>query len=161
MLIRLDSDKVEYIDNNQICATYIIVKNSDYSRRIIQEYYELCQDYGLISDAPSVNCDEYPEFVEHRHDQSIWSIACKRNNIKPYRDPSQFGFEDNGVIIPEDVLRRSYYPQIIESHRNPNIQYFFQLDYADKGYHRILLSIYDSKSLRRGICSYVRSSLHQ
>ncbi len=35
--------------------------------------------------------DNYPEFVAHRHDQSVWSLMSKKYQINRFRDPSQFG----------------------------------------------------------------------
>lgn len=38
-------------------------------------------NFSLIDDTPSIS-DNFLDFVEHRHDQSIFSILCKLNNIK-------------------------------------------------------------------------------
>ena len=55
---------------------------------------------------------------------------CKRNGIKPFRDPSQYG-NDPLDFIPE-VLNRSNYPQVIDSHRNGNIDFSIELPYYNR-----------------------------
>ena len=41
----------------------------------------MMNDYHFIDDSPSV-AEEYPEFIEHRHDQSILDLLCDHYEIK-------------------------------------------------------------------------------
>lgn len=124
----MQCDVPEITDSPQICATYIIVKKNAFSCRLIDEYVRYVQDIRIVSDQTSVRGGDYPEFVENRHDQSVWSLLCKKHGIKPFRDPSEWGVV-NYKLFSEEVIRRSNYPQIIESHRNPNLCHFYQLNY--------------------------------
>jgi hypothetical protein len=45
--------------------------------------------------------------MEHRHDQSVFSVLSKKHGLPVFRDPSQFG---NGVL---DDFPNSTYPQLI------------------------------------------------
>lgn len=78
-------------DRNQICASYILLKKNPESLKIVEKwlYYaqnERCISYKQFSDEPN-----FDDFIEHREDQSIFSIICHMNNITPFRDPSQYG----------------------------------------------------------------------
>ena len=50
------------------------------TRRLVNEWYELCCDYHNIDDSPSVLANA-PNFVEHRHDQSVFSLLTKKHNL--------------------------------------------------------------------------------
>ena len=52
-------------------------------------------------------------FKDHRHDQSIWSLLCKKYNIEPHKLISQWG-EGMKNDFPNDT-----YDQITLHHRNP------------------------------------------
>lgn len=152
-LILMDADKDEILDSNQIWAGYILVKKTDYTIELISEYLRYAQDRRIITDEPNVmGYDNYPEFVENRHDQTIWSLLCKLHRIPYYRDPSEHGFEEKFFPFPQDVLMRSTYPQIIESHRQKDIKYEFELKYAVKWHHKVMRFFYPKTSpFRRDI----------
>ena len=60
--------------------TIIIVKNTG-SVNFIEKWYGVFEeDFNLINDTPSKR-PNYPGFIEHRHDQSCFSILGKLNNI--------------------------------------------------------------------------------
>jgi hypothetical protein len=71
-----------YETNNDIknslqnCTTYMVVKKNYHSIKFIEKWYEICCNYHLLSDIPSIEPNE-PEFIEHRHDQSIFSLLVK------------------------------------------------------------------------------------
>lgn len=136
-LILMDADREEILDSNQICGGYILIKKTENSVRLIEEYLQYAQDARIITDEPNVmGYENYQEFVENRHDQTIWSLLCKKHGILPYRDPSEWGLHDE--VFPLEVLRRSTYPQIIESHRRKEIKYICELKYSNKWYHIML-----------------------
>ena len=143
VFVLLDADREEIINSEQICGTYILIKKTKHSVDIIKKWLESAKDARMITDDPNVmGREDYREFIENRHDQSIWSVLCKKNEINPYRDPSQYGL--NEQQFPVDVRERSTYPQIIESHRQRNMKYIFQLNYSKKWYHRVCRMIYEN-----------------
>ena len=105
--------------SNQILATYIFIKVSDYSIQFINQYLNMCKNRSILIDD---KCEQSEDFIQHRHDQSIFSLLCKKNSIKPFRDPSQYGIRPweylaNGrVYNPKNYINSSY-PQIIVSFR--------------------------------------------
>ena len=49
-------------------------------RELVDEWYMLSSDYHLLDDSPSI-IPNPPAFVEHRHDQSIWSLLTKKYGL--------------------------------------------------------------------------------
>jgi hypothetical protein len=50
------------------------------TRNLVNEWYTIACNYTLLNDSPSV-LPNHPGFVEHRHDQSIFSLLCKKHTI--------------------------------------------------------------------------------
>lgn len=84
-------------------------KKSNRSVSFVREVLKFCKVDKLITDIPSIN--NFAEFKEHRHDQSILTNVAIKNNITIYRDPSQYG---NSFI---NEYKNSTYPQIFNLHR--------------------------------------------
>lgn len=108
----LNCKDAKFTDTPQRLASYIIIKKSPESLDFIDVLLRHCQEKDLITDDLPANCIEnYSGFIDHRHDQSIFSLLTKKYNIKPFRDPSQWG----------NPLKQNYdnseYDQIIEHTR--------------------------------------------
>ena len=69
-------DNKNVTHGTQIEGGFMILKKSNSSIEFIKKWLELCEDYHLLSDEPSVESN-LPEFVENRHDQSILSALGK------------------------------------------------------------------------------------
>jgi hypothetical protein len=50
------------------------------TRNLVNEWYTIACNYSLLNDSPST-VPNHPGFVEHRHDQSIFSLLCKKHGI--------------------------------------------------------------------------------
>ncbi len=94
--VRMGCDSREFWDGPQL-NTAICVWTRE-AIDVAEEWYWWCADEQVVSDAPSVLGTEFPEFKDHRHDQSILSLMCLKRGIRTYPDPSQFG---NGYEQPE------------------------------------------------------------
>lgn len=109
-LMGLDEDR--YSETSQREATYIWLIKNDFTVSLIEEYLSFAQDERIITDLPSQS-PNHSEFIDHRHDQSIWSLLCKKHEIPPHRLISQHG--DHLVkYFPQDT-----YGAIAVHHRNP------------------------------------------
>ena len=99
LLITLDADKDEYLNSLQVQATTLLIKKTEKTSLLINEWYKVCQTYKNIDDTPSIN-QNYKEFNEHRHDQSVISILCKKYNMVNFDlDPVYFnGTHDYNVV---------------------------------------------------------------
>ena len=135
-LILMDCDRPEFLWSAQICATFFILKKNPRTVALMDEYVKLVQDPRIVSDNENVmGKPNYDDFKENRHDQTVWSLLCKRNGIKPFRDPSQHGL--NKFDYTNDVLARSYFPQMFVSHKNENIISRYELHYQEHSWYRI------------------------
>jgi len=75
LLEHLNMNSDEYKDKHQMIGSAIIVKNTQVARNFVLQWLALCEQEKLISDKPSL-LKEDPEFIEHRHDQSILSLLA-------------------------------------------------------------------------------------
>ena len=76
------------IDNNSITdspmrdATTIFIRKSQYSLAFIDRWLSVFKsNYSLIDDTPSV-IPNFEGFIEHRFDQSVYSILCKIEGLE-------------------------------------------------------------------------------
>jgi hypothetical protein len=76
-------DLFEYFDyknnDDQLHATCFIYKKCKKNYELFKLYYDTCCNYHLLNDKKSIS-KNYDEFIEHRHDQSIFSIIRKKFN---------------------------------------------------------------------------------
>ena len=112
--VMMGLDDPKYTDSSQREATYIWLIKNDFTVNLVNEYLKYSQNENIITDIGNITGENYPSFKDHRHDQSIWSLLCKRANIEPHRLISQHG---NHLVndVPNDT-----YKQITLHHRNPS-----------------------------------------
>ena len=80
----------------QITATAIFFRNTPAVRDFVMQWRDICLNHpNLIDDSPSQtpNADS---FVEHRHDQSIFSILAKLNGCEQLSYDELFVFDRSG-----------------------------------------------------------------
>jgi hypothetical protein len=102
----LDSNSDELLDSPQIMATHIFLRNCLETKVLISNWMTYCQDLRVLWDEPSQIKKEESCFKESRHDQSIWSILCKKRKYLTFKDPSGIVPIEN---ISEEVVLRSKY----------------------------------------------------
>lgn len=113
--IILGCDAPEYTDTPQSVGGYVVLKKSDFVEKFLAEDLRYAQDARVITEQENTQGKpDYPEFIAHRHDQSVWSLMVKKYGIKRFRDPSQFGMVNR---YEPEVEARSTFPQIVDSHR--------------------------------------------
>ncbi len=91
--ILMNCDSPNYTDSPQTLATFFLLKKSSKSKLFLKKYQDFCFDSRILSDDPNILGENYPEFIEHRHDQSVLSLLSKQNNnvlIEP--DMSDYGY---------------------------------------------------------------------
>lgn len=104
-------DFLKVIDDNSIThsptigAGIIFIKKNNNSQIIIKQWLSVIDEsFSLIDDSPSKS-DNFPEFVEHRHDQSIFSIICKLNGVSLI-SCYEYGYPSRYSNAPDwDVLK--------------------------------------------------------
>lgn len=108
-------DTPAYTDTVQRLASFILFRNTRFTRDFAAEFLEFARDERILTDMDNtMGFPDYPGFVAHRHDQSIFSLLTKRYQLPAHRDPSQWG---NGG---EADYPQSQYGQLIEHTRKRN-----------------------------------------
>lgn len=81
--ILMGCDSEEMRRGGQFMAGLIVFVNNAFAKAFVREWFALMQDPRLLSDLPNV-CGSlnYPEFRDHRHDQSIFSLLYKRHGLQ-------------------------------------------------------------------------------
>lgn len=87
---------------DQIMASFVIARKCESSIKVVKKWLESCEDPDLILDKDR-DPDEFPEFKDHRHDQSLWSLWTKKLNVPVYPDPTQWGVT-HGQTQEDDVF---------------------------------------------------------
>ncbi|MEI3213500.1 MAG: hypothetical protein V8S90_04485 [Lachnospiraceae bacterium] len=80
--VYMTCDTKEYTDQYQCWAGFFIVRKTENTQQIVGEWLKFAQDARIITDAPNTcGMDNYENFVENRHDQSILSLLMKKYDI--------------------------------------------------------------------------------
>lgn len=75
-------DTEEYTLKYQCLGGYMLLKKTAETENIIHEWLIYAQNYNIITEAPNVcGKDNYEGFIEHRHDQSIFSLLMIKYKI--------------------------------------------------------------------------------
>jgi len=131
--VLMGADTEEYHNGGQVAGTYQVYLKNERNIAFVEEWLSYCQDARILTDRPNTcGLDNFPEFADHRHDQSILSILTKRHNIEVFRDLSQFGdylktdsFSVNGdvgehVQRAREEYKNSPYGTLFNLHRERN-----------------------------------------
>ena len=75
-------DSEEYWNNMQIEAGMIIIKNTQRMRELVWEWLHYCCNPNILTDIPNI-CgeDNFPEFIDHRHDQAVLNNLKVKYNL--------------------------------------------------------------------------------
>ena len=73
-------------------ASFIGIRKTDFTVDFFKNYLQYAQTEQLITDCPSKS-KNYDGFKDHRHDQSIFSLLCKKYKIPTLDDPTQWGLK--------------------------------------------------------------------
>lgn len=97
-------------------ATFVVLRKSEMSLEFVNRWLQFCCDERIVTDDANVcGFNNFPDFRENRHDQSVFSLLTKDFNLPAFRVPSQFENRHTGRF------NNSNYPQIFEHSRG---QYF-------------------------------------
>jgi|TARA_Y100000389_G_scaffold68519_1_gene65004 hypothetical protein len=68
------------VDSQQVWSGTMFFKNDLKTKNFLRKWLEICNVNHLVDDSPSKS-NNHNNFIEHRHDQSVFSILCKINNV--------------------------------------------------------------------------------
>ena len=84
--IPMGCDTAQYAETKQLEAAFSLWRKTAFSMKFAQEWLSCAQDERIITDMPNQGGKEnYPGFRGQRHDQSVWSILCKKHQLKSHR----------------------------------------------------------------------------
>jgi len=93
-------------------AVSLWVKNHE-NIALMQEWQRYLRDPRISTDdANMCGMPNFPEFRDHRHDQSVLTILSVKYNFELFRDPTQYGNEE------KHLFSNSPYGQLFNHHRN-------------------------------------------
>ena len=86
--VLMGCDTARYADTFQVDAACSVWRKTAFTLMLAGEWLRYAQDERIVSDAPN-RCagDNHAEFRDHRHDQSVWSLLCKRHGADLHRQP--------------------------------------------------------------------------
>lgn len=118
----MNCDAPAYTDTTQRLASFILLRNTRIARNFAAEFLDFARDERILTDMENeLGYPNYPGFVAHRHDQSIFSLLTKRYLLPAHRDPSQWG---NGG---EANYPHSQYGQLIAHTRKRNLSIWLKV----------------------------------
>lgn len=79
-----------YEKTRQFHASFMGFKKNPLTETFINEWFTLCQNKEILCDMMD-KTEQKSNFIDHRFDQSIFSLLCKKYKIIPSPDPSQWG----------------------------------------------------------------------
>jgi hypothetical protein len=83
LLIRMNMNNEEIYNLGQTEAGILVIYVNEITRKLVKEWFDIASEnnYHYIDDTPSI-IPNHPEYKEHRHDQSIFSLLSKKYNIQ-------------------------------------------------------------------------------
>lgn len=83
LLVHFDLAKDPFfLESRQLMAGLLLIKKTEAAVDLITDWYDVMHNnFSIIDDSPSV-LPEMPEFIAHRHDQSVFSALCYKYGIK-------------------------------------------------------------------------------
>ncbi|MCJ8314183.1 MAG: hypothetical protein MJK11_14610 [Pseudomonadales bacterium] len=104
-------------DKNQLSASFYLIRKSDFSVKFFSDLLVYSRNPRCII-GPVKACETRNEFIEHRYDQSVFSLLYRKYNLIGCKDPTQYNKYPEGYIRPkhEEEVRRYKLNTYIESY---------------------------------------------
>jgi len=61
----------KYRNQIQLEAGVVAFKNTYKNKEFVNKWLEFCKDENIVTDMPNVHGNNFPDFIDHRHDQSV------------------------------------------------------------------------------------------
>ncbi len=77
-------DSPEYWNAIQVEAGIMLIKNTEYTKKILLEWLSYCKNPAIITDDENIcGLPNHLQFIDIRYDQSVLSLVAQKNNIPP------------------------------------------------------------------------------
>jgi len=103
----MECDDPKYTDTCQILSGFILIKKCYESENFINQFLTYSMDERVLSDAENVmGLPNHSEFIAHRHDQSIFSLLCKKNIdiVLVEGDLSDYGYFPQNYLYKQEYI---------------------------------------------------------
>lgn len=113
--VLMGCDSYRFHNGRILSAGFQIYQPTDRAVAFVEEWRTWCEDPRILTDKQNVSGrPNLPDFVAHRHDQSVLSIMSIREGLPTYRDPSQWGNHLKAPAFrrPNDILPELPYSQM-------------------------------------------------
>jgi len=107
----MNVDIPEVRDTPQRMASFMCFRGTEEAKSIVSEYMSLCCNIHLITDSPNSDGWLEPDFIDNRHDQSIWSVLTKKYRITILPDPTQWGIYHDETKSEDQYIFHSRDPR--------------------------------------------------
>lgn len=102
--VLMDCDSEVYWETCQIQASLSVWKHCDESIGFLTEWLDYCQDERILSDLENTcGLPNFPEFYDHRHDQSVLTLLAHRHNRRALGNP-EIEVSDGSINIEQDKV---------------------------------------------------------
>lgn len=123
----------KYKKTNQIQAQFFCCRKSNKSVTFVKEWLDCASDFNIIGpDNIKLGSDNCKKFITHRFDQSILSLLCKKNSIKPHLSPLYIDYPNKYApyfVRNGEEIKHGEYPCIIVLQHDPTINIEKSLSY--------------------------------
>jgi hypothetical protein len=99
-------DREPFLSAPQALGTFFICQKSTFTLAFMQEWLRLAENPRILTDRPNESgLPDYPDFIAHRHDQSILSLLGVKHGVSVLPDISQWGNRFRPRDIPQIVAQ--------------------------------------------------------
>ncbi len=91
-LVLMNADKPEIYKSFDFAAMMSVWQKTPEAVGFLEEWLKFCEDERILTDMDNTQGKpNYPYFVDHRHDQAVFSVVAVQKGIRGHRPPNQYG----------------------------------------------------------------------
>ena len=127
--VLMNCDSEAYWNAEQVRSNFQLYMKNEKNRKFLEEWMHYCKIPEIITDLPNTcGLNNFPEFKDHRHDQSVLSLLAVKYGIELFRDPSQRGdcMKMEKFREPTDFLPIPYKAPMLNSCYNTLLNHHHQ-----------------------------------
>jgi hypothetical protein len=128
LFVEMKCDDPSYYNSPLIHANLQVYRKCPAAISFLEEVLSTCTTKELITDAPnSCGLPDLPGFIDHRHDQSVFSLLAHQKKLRIFMDPSQMRVVDMDFQYGKGDLPHEgpAYDSVIYMHRYKNRQMLY------------------------------------
>lgn len=85
--VLMGCDSPEYWNSDHVWAGLSIFLNNSRSRSFVKEWLNYCTNEHIVTDMENIcGMANFPNFIDHRYDQSVLSLLAVKYNIAAFQD---------------------------------------------------------------------------